>query len=167
MTTIAFDGRYIAADGRMTCGNIITALSVKKIFPITVNFRGVEEKIVFAGSGAFSTIVSVVEWLKQGNDPYSFDPEQVRPICEKGEVDFMFVTQDQQIHTMECELMPYNGEAPWGGGSGFPFAMMGMRMGLNAVQSVFEAMKHDSGSGGNVTCFDTEIWDWIDAETLR
>lgn len=168
MTTIAFDGRYLAADGRMTCGNIINGSKTKKLFPLTATLHGVQQEIVFFGAGGFATINSVVEWLKQGNDPYSFDPDQVRPVCEQGEVDFGYITQDGQVHTMEFELMPYDGEVPWSGGSGFPFAIMAMRMGMNAVQATYEAMKHDSGSGGTVTCFDVDEWKWVeDVDSLR
>lgn len=33
MTTVAYDGRFLAADGRSTIGNLISGKAVKKIFP--------------------------------------------------------------------------------------------------------------------------------------
>jgi len=166
MTTIAYDGRYLAADGRMTCGNIITGHQAKKLHPVTIFLRGEEQEAVVSGSGSYADIMSAVEWFKQGFDPVSFDAEQVRPMLEKGEVDLLLLTRSGELYGVDSSLQIMPMEYPYSSGSGMPFSMMGMRLGMNAVQSVYEAMKHDCGTGGKVACFDTEIWDFIDPDTV-
>lgn len=167
MTTLAFDGRYAAVDGRSTCSNIITAKSIKKLFLIKGVINGEETEFLYMGAGSYAMVNMVKNWLEQGNDPFSQDPEQTVPEIEADSWEGMIITKDQEAFDFETSMIPMMAEAPCGGGSGFTFALTAMHLGQNAVQAVYTAMELDCGSGGKVTAFDTETWQFIQPGDVR
>lgn len=171
MTTIAFDGRYLAADGRMTRSDIIVSANVKKIRLISAIIRGERKEVAIFGAGSWNGIFTIMEWMKE-NDPFDIDPELMRPHFPGQEdgchphQDVAFVTEDGELYCLDGQCRPAPYEAPFAEGSGFPFAQMGLELGQNAVQAIRSAIKMDTNSGGEITCFDTQEWAWIDPNTL-
>lgn len=166
MTTIAFDGRYLAADGRMTRSEIICSSNVKKSRLITAIIRGEEQEVLVFGAGSWNGIYAVMEWMKQ-NDVFDIDPELMRPAFpDDGDgpsrQDVSFITRDGELYSLDAQSRPAPYEAPYADGSGFPFAQMALTLGQNAVEAVRSAIKMDTNSGGEITCFDTEAWAWVD-----
>lgn len=169
MTTIAFDGRYLAADGRMSRGGIISSDSIKKTRVITTVLRGEVQEVIIGGAGSWGNIYAIIEWMKF-NDVFDIDPELCRPTFpttgeEPGNLDHdvFFITQGGELYHLDpfCRPAPY--QAPFAEGSGFPFAQTALTLGQNAVEAVRTAMKMDSGSGGQITVFDVEEWKWVEA----
>lgn len=167
MTTIAFDGRYLAADGRMTRGGIITSNSVKKIQEVTAIIRGVKQEVIIFGAGSWGGIYSITQWMKE-NDVFDIDPQLTRPFfpvdheghCQTQDV--AFITKEGQLYALDDQCRPAPYDAPFAEGSGFPFAQMALTLGMSAVEAVRASIKMDTGSGGTITCFDVEEWKWVD-----
>lgn len=170
MTTIAFDGRYLAADGRMTRGGIICSSTVKKTRVIKTVIRGEETEVIIGGAGSWNNIYAVIEWMKN-NDVFNTDPDLQRPVFpdtnqeQPGYLDHdvFFITQDGEVYCLDpfCRPAPYG--APFAEGSGFPFAQTALTLGQSAVEAIRTAMKLDTGTGGQITVFDVDEWKWADA----
>lgn len=166
MTTLAYDGRYIAADGRCTVGNMITGKRAQKLYLIKGIVRGVEDEILLAGAGSFEQLTIIKNWLEQGGDFFGTDPESLVPEVKPESSEGFFALKSGGFYTWETGLVPMEQEAPAMGGSGGAFAFAGMVGGMNAVEAVYLAIEIDIASGGQVTCFDTEAWDWVDPAVL-
>jgi hypothetical protein len=167
MTTLAFDGRYAAVDGRSCCGGTITGKSIKKLFLINGVLNGKETEFLYMGAGSYAMVNLIKNWLEQGNDLFSQDPEHTIPEIQPDSWEGMIITKDREVFDLEQTLIPMMGEAPCAGGSGFPFALTAMRLGQNAVQAVYSAIEMDCGSGGKVTAFDTEAWQFVEPGDVR
>lgn len=165
MTTLAFDGRYAAADGRATCGNTITGRQAKKLFLIEGKLGGEDAQFLYMGAGSWSMVQLVKKWLSEGGDILSSDPEQAFPQVE--DFEGMVITRDGEVFELEATMVALPSEVPVAGGSGFPFAITAMNLGQNAVQAVYTAMEMDIGSGGKVTAFDIETWQFIEPGDVR
>lgn len=167
MTTIAFDGRYLAADGRMTRSDIIVSGNVKKSRLITAIIRGEEQEVLVFGAGSWNGIYTVMEWMKV-NDVFDTDPDLMRPCFpadpdgDYSRQDLSFITRDGELYCLDAQSRPAPYDAPYADGSGFPFAQMGLTLGQSAVEAVRSAILMDTNSGGDITCFDTEAWEWVD-----
>lgn len=172
MTTVAFDGRYLASDGRATSGDgFIVGREEQKIFPLTINLGGEQREVVVGISGNAITINSFIRYLQNGGD--MFDPEEefslfgTHPDPQNASIGVLMVSRDGQVDLISEELVPFAAEYPLACGSGTPFATTAMSCGMNAVQAVYKAMEFDAYSGGKTRAFDTEAWDWVDVGDLR
>ena len=172
MTTIAFDGRYLAADGRMTRSEIVCSDSIKKIRLVKAIIRGDEQEIAVFGAGSWNGIYAIMEWMKV-NDVFDIDPELMRPAFpadadgDYSHQDVSFITQDGELYCLDAQSRPAPYPAPMADGSGFPFAQMGLALGQSAPEAVRSAMKMDVNSGGEITCFDVKTWQWVDPVSLK
>lgn len=167
MTTLAFDGRYAATDGRSTCGMTITGKQVKKLFLIDGVLEGEQTQFLYMGAGSYAMLMLVKKWLEEGGDVFSKDPEQAFPQLEPESFEGIIITREGEAFELETSMVSMPVEIPVGGGSGFPFALTAMHMGQNAVQAVYTATELDCGSGGKITAFDVEAWEFIDPSTVR
>ena len=171
MTTIAFDGRYLAADGRMTRSDIIVSATVKKLHLVTTELRGVEQEVIVFGAGSWNGIYAIIEWMKV-NDVFNIDPELMRPAFpedadgDSSRQDVSFIDKNGQVWCLDAQCRPAPYDAPLAEGSGFPFAQMGLELGQNAVEAVRSAIRMDSNSGGIITCFDVKEWTWVNPDLL-
>lgn len=168
MTTIAFDGRYLAADGRACLATTITGKRVQKIWEFEAVLRGEKTRVVYAGAGRFETIMLIKEWLSTGHDPFdAFNPEAIVPEVDSGDFEAFFITKDGRMFQVEGSLLPFEVESPMTLGSGGLPALGAMSAGKNSVESIYLAMEVDAGTGGQVRAFDTLNWEWIEPDTLR
>lgn len=167
MTTLAFDGRYLAADGRMTRSEIVVSSNTKKLHLIEAVIRGEKQEVVVFGAGSWNGIFAIMEWMKE-NDVFDINPELMRPHFPEDEEqgqsrqDVSFITQSGELFALDPQSRPAPYEAPYADGSGFPFAQMALTLGQSAVEAVRSAIKMDVHSGGEITCFDTQTWTWVD-----
>lgn len=167
MTTIAFDGRYLAADGRMTRSDIVCSSTVKKLHLVTTALRGVEQEVIVFGAGSWQGIYTVMEWMKV-NDVFDTSPDLPRPsFSDEHTQDVAFAKKGGEIYCLDNLSRPAPMPAPYAEGSGFPYAQMGLELGMSAPDAVKAAMKMDVFSGGDITCFDTVDWVWVNPETLE
>lgn len=157
MTTVAYDGRFLSADGRATNGNLISGKSTQKIFPLETTAAGCAVKGVLAGAGSYQAIMQVKTHL-ESND--LFDAELI-PEVEVGEFSALLILETGEAYVLEHKLIPMPCECPVAIGSGTDFAMAAMTMGKAAPASVEVACTLDCFSGGTIRTFDTKAWSFV------
>lgn len=141
MTTIAFDGRTIAADGRETRGSELCSDNVRKIVA--------DGDAVYALAGPASLGQALRDWHRSGHQPADM------PKIDG--VDWTLVVIDRYGLTYFSDSCPY---PEWGGwepdafGTGGIYARALLDAGFSAEQAVRGAMKRDVFTGGYVQVVD-------------
>jgi 20S proteasome alpha/beta subunit len=131
MTTIAFDGKTLAADGRMADAAIIDD-SFVKIFRVKGTMVGI--------SGEASKALSLKDWLS----------------ASKGEMpdadgtELLVIQPDGSAYYIEGGGHPVPACIPCAIGSGRDFALAAMDAGADAEAAVRAAMKRDPYTGGQI-----------------
>lgn len=139
MTTIAWDGKTLAADKLAAYGNLKN--TVTKIFRI-----GSGELVGCAGD--FTFCLSLIEWVKQGRVPVDF-PSHGR---DKDDWQPLLVIEVDGTPSL-YERTPYpirNEQRCVAYGSGRDFARAAMHIGKTAREAVEVACELDVGSGNGV-----------------
>lgn len=157
MTTIAFDGQYLSADGRATVENLIAAKSTQKIFPLVTQANGVEVKAVLAGAGSYEAILIVKKHLEN----FDLHDADMIPELQPGDMSGLLVLETGETFILESKLIPMPTESPVAIGSGTDFAMAAMTMGKSAPEAVQVACELDCFSGGRIKTFDIESWGFV------
>lgn len=157
MTTIAYDGKVLAADGRATIGNLISAKKTQKIFPVKVACFGVPCMAVLAGAGSYQSIMQVKQHLETQD---FFESEQI-PELEPTSFTGIVVLETGEAFILEDRLMPMPAELPLSIGSGTDYAMTAMHLGKNAYEAVQAACELDCYSGGEISRFCVENWKFL------
>jgi ATP-dependent protease HslVU (ClpYQ) peptidase subunit len=156
MTTIAFDGRYLAADS-LICTNDTKEGYVKKI--IATNIKEQFDAIV-AFAGEYAAALAFIDSLRE-NYPNAY----AKP--NYGEPDYCalvvhscggFDEYTSKYEYPETFKSLTNFRAM---GSGVNFALGAMAAGKNAKEAVEIAIQFDAKSGGDVLVFDTKEWRFI------
>lgn len=144
MTTIAWDGRVLAADGRITEGSHIFSEEFIKIQP------PVNKRLMFAGqkviaygiAGNFDLMADFEHWLEKDCEHDIFTGGDINSDC-------ILILQKC---VMLCDSVSGGRFAMLAGkiaiGSGGMYARSAMKMGLNAVEAVDHAKLFDCYSGG-------------------
>jgi len=158
VTTIAFDGKNLVADGRATAGNLIVAKSSKKIFELTVAANGVEYRAVMAGAGSYQALVMAVKAMEDSENILDGCPGVLEPESFSG----LLILEDGRVFALEDHLVPMPVEIPVAQGSGTEYALTSMRIGQDAIDAVLTACDMDVFSGGDLTAFDTHAWAFFD-----
>jgi hypothetical protein len=159
MTTIAFDGRFLAADRRITFGTEISARAERKL-----DVAGAPP-MAFASTGSIAEhwrAAFIAWWLggHQGDLPPSYGAD-----TEKAG-NFIAVTADGDVQTVSYAC-PYAWRmgAPCAFGSGADFATGAMLAGRSAMEAVIIAAQCDTNTGGGVQFIDIQglalgVRDW-------
>lgn len=130
MTTVAWDGRMMAADKQLTLGG--TPMPITKIFRI-----GNE---VIGCCGSVQEAMLFIEWYRGNQDP------KEKPKLEEGFS--AMVIKDGRCLRFEHLLMPYEIDMPcWACGSGADYALGAMCAGKDAREAVEIACRLDVNSG--------------------
>lgn len=158
MTTIAFDGRLLAADGRATAGGMITNKYAQKIFPIKMLANGLEVNGVVAGAGSFEAICMIKKHL----ETYDLFDAELIPELEPESAGALVILETGEVYILEHKLVPMVQEVPCSIGSGSPYAMAAMVAGKSAPAAVEVAKELDCYSGGLVRVFDIYTWSFVD-----
>lgn len=161
MTTIAYDGHYIAADGRASQGNLIVGKRTPKLFPLTITRNGVPSDAVLAGAGSYQTLVTVAKHLAESD---AESPEMI-PDIDQGEFQGLLVIRDSgEVFCLEDRLILTPAEVPTALGSGMDYALTAMALDKNAEEAVHVACELDCFSGGDIAVFDTRTWQFVKDE---
>lgn len=138
MTTIAWDGKSVAADGQVTYGGqYIGPKSFREIKRI--------DDTVYALVGSAALFDPFIKWYRDGADPYD-------PLCvEKDDTTALLVFQDGQCLMYKTNI-PYPDElhAPDAWGSGCEYAIGAMMAGADAKRAVEIAAVCNPGTGGEI-----------------
>lgn len=157
MTTVAYDGRFLAADGRSTAGGMVTGKNVQKLFMLDLTANGTVVRGVFGGAGCFEVLLLVKQYL-ENND--LFEAELV-PEIEPETFQGLIVLETGEVYGLEHKLVPMPQETPCSIGSGSPFALAAMASGKSASAAIEVAKQLDCYSGGNTRVFDTVGWNFV------
>lgn len=134
MTTIAWDGKTLAADRQSTYGNVkVESRKIRDCGPF-----------VFALAGEKDNIETIAGWIAQAT------PAAGRaPLKEGGMHGIAVRKEDGAAFSLEGEratmIRVYAGK--FAAGSGFEFALAAMTLGKTAVQAVVFASRFDMYSG--------------------
>jgi hypothetical protein len=137
VTTIAWDGRTIAADRRTAKG-----MSVGKLFRL-------KDGSIVAGAGFHDQVVEIVAWIKGGcreskrpalpdSDPESSD---LLIACPDGTAYWLTWPYLRRVKVIEGFAAV---------GSGAEYAIGALEMGASAAQAVEIAARHDDATGNGV-----------------
>ena len=138
MTVIASDGITIAADGLSIYGHSeIGAGNIRKIV--------VEDKTVYAFSGAFAMMRPMINWYKAG-----YNPREVPPAS--GDVQWNMLVIDRDGPTLFGNHVPYSDRQvyPVTLGTGGDYAMAILLDGGTSRRAVEIACMKDAFCGGEI-----------------
>lgn len=140
MTTLAYDGKIIASDGRCTVSKTIMSDDVVKFYH--------NKSFTFALCGSNEEIEQFVKGFELGAQCSFGIPSCGGFIVSDGKVSLCFVDEEGFYRTS-----PISG-SHWADGSGRDFAISSMDHGKNAIDAVKYACTRDSGSGGKIRYLD-------------
>ena len=147
MTVIVFDGRYLAADGRITSNTDIDTDSQNKIWDLrgcNSSYKG--EKILYmAGAGEWGSLQSMAEAIASGED---FGHNHNAMIITTKSV-YLYIPD--AVHWPRLS----NGAI----GSGGDYARSALHLGMSAKQAAKHAAKLCATCGGKVRVLDLyKVW---------
>lgn len=142
MTTIAWDGKSISAEGQLTCDDVIVQSDCRKV--------RVQGHVIFALTGALVLFDQLVDWWFAGCDP------QKLPVMHGPDRGWCLVVIDLRdfpvvAHQITSED-PYADPcpAPWAWGTGRMVALGALAAGQSAEEAIRTACKFDIYSGGDI-----------------
>ena len=156
MTTIAWDGKIVAADSRLSGAWYDDrrggACKIAKIE------SGRYANHVIALAGRASMGLRVLRLLGEGIALSAFD------IPVDAELSYVLFSPvgDHVEFCVQGDPFPLAGFAPFALGSGQTFAMGAMFAGANAIEAVRIAIRLDEGSGGEVVAYDTTTMERVE-----
>jgi hypothetical protein len=144
MTTIAFDGRYLAADTQSSRGGIPSNLESRKII--------IEGGFAYAVNGEWGPVAfDLIKWHQSGAEPDE--------LPKHGEGSLLVVElSSRRCWVVSGPKMPYLDEeaAPFTGGSGGDIALGAIDAGLNAMEAVRIASKRDLHTNDTIDFVDLD-----------
>lgn len=136
MTTIACDGKSMAADGFAVVGDRIADRQQKKLFRVSFSIFGV--------CGASECREAFREWLESGQT-------EKKPALSNEDFGALELKSDGSIWAWNAMLHPVKMSAPASQGSGHEMAAAAMLCGKDAKGAVEIACMLDINSGGEIT----------------
>lgn len=138
MTTVAWDGKTLAADKLATSSGM--RITVTKLF----RARG----CLVAAAGDLDRINESVAWFAAGADPKNMPP-YARD--NNDYVGMLVIEKDGSILKYERSAVPFKIESPFMAiGSGRDYAMAAMHLGKSASEAVAVAIALDCNSGNGI-----------------
>lgn len=132
MTTVAWDGKMLACDGRMS-DTAILSKTFRKIWRVKESLVGMSGKV-----DELEVIKAFIESGMQGAQP------------KTDELDILLVHPDGSAFTSENGGPFSRIDTPCAIGSGRDFALAAMDLGFDAATAVKTAAKRDPSTGGRV-----------------
>lgn len=146
MTTIAYDGRYIAVDSRISCKGHVATDSYEK-------FADFEEWILFWSGAAHQKDLYMNIFISKGE---FIDEPKTWMIAYNKKTKFVYCVYVEDKKFLMDRLEWIDGQ-----GSGSCYAIGAMDAGKSAVEAVKIAMKRDCATGGTIHCLDTHTGKFI------
>lgn len=145
MTTIAYDGRYIASDGRETWGNMICDDRIDKSITTSLGVFFLAGVAADCNRFAKDYMVGVKTEIDSSTVGFLFSNNECYTV---GIADGVFWDYLQTGN-------------PFTVGSGEQYAIAAMDHGKSAIDAVKYAITRDCKSGGKITCYDTHTSKFI------
>lgn len=151
MTTVAFDGRILAADTLVT--------GFKKDAPFLKFFVAREGNMLtaIAGTGAAASFAPAVAWFLNDGDPKNYPNNDLRIFAIINEIGSN-CPRSVLVESAGNRLLT---PIPHAEGSGADVALGALLAGKNAIDAVKIAALHDPGTGPDVYAVDMVTGEWI------
>ena len=142
ITTIAWDGKILAADSRTTSGSHLISDTGCKLFQLEGVCFGEDKLLAIAVSGSCCDTDKVLRYLNICKSVQDFTHE----------VDAIIVgvSRVYKLESNSGYLIPYYKDTKLAYGSGGVFARSALVLGMTAVDAVKHAMLLDMSTGGEV-----------------
>lgn len=153
MTIICWDGSILACDSRMTQDTTITSNNVNKLFKLKEPRPYLDDFILcYALSGIVIDFELIHKMMisDEGFPIYTHTNHECSGI----------LVGKKQVYLLEQRkgvFIALNKSNKLADGSGAYFGLSAMTLGLNAIQAVKHAIKHDTACGGRVRSWKYEI----------
>ena len=146
MTTIPYDGRYIAVDSRISVDRHVSTDSYEK-------FNDFDEWILFWSGAKNQKDLFMNVFIEKGD---FFDDPKVSLTAYNKKTKFVYhaYAEDKKMLMDRLEWKDAQG-------SGSCYAIGAMDAGKSAVEAVKIAMKRDCATGGKIHCLDTHTGKFI------
>jgi hypothetical protein len=146
MTTIAYDGRYIACDSRLSCKDHVATDNAEKFYEN-------EEWVLFWSGAIHQVDLFIHTFIAKG--AFIDEPEVWAMGFNRSTKDVWSIfVQDTKFKKEKISWKD-------GQGSGSCYAMGAMDFGASAVEAVKIAMSRDCKTGGTIRCFDTKTGKFV------
>ncbi len=146
MTKVVWDGKTLAADGRMTSYNMLAEDRFAKITIDTVSELRGSTVICYALAGSADMVYRIGEWIKAGC-PHDVEWKDANFEC------IIITTDNAYLYATEMnDILPIKHSVTLG--SGGEFAKVGLHLGKNSVACVKLAAQMDLYTGGVGTFID-------------
>lgn len=139
MTTIATDGRTMAADGLTNAGGMITSESAQKMWAL-------QDGRIVGCSGPTSDWPMFLEWLQRGGDSPKLDEGFAAIVIQAGAL--------IRVYYNDCTFAEFAGH--YAIGTGDRFAITAMDLGRDPSAAIEVAAKRDIYTGGKITALALE-----------
>jgi len=146
MTTIAYDGRYIAVDSRISSKGHVATDECKK-------FDEFDEWVLFWSGAIHQKDLYMNIFIAKGE---FIDKPEVWLMAYNKKTKFVY-----QVYVEDKKFLMDKIEWIDGQGSGSCYAIGAMDAGKSAVDAVKIAMKRDCATGGIIRCLDTHTGKFI------
>lgn len=149
MTTIAWDGKTLATDGRATNNDVVESDHTKKLYKIK---GGIHGYVSCAICGNYVDALKIIKWIKSGmTDDF---PE----IDKETSASVLCIKKDNtlEIYRSANKGFPLPHKGLYTDGSGWELAMGAMEAGATAVEAVKIACRRDVHSGGKIQSYTFE-----------
>jgi 20S proteasome alpha/beta subunit len=151
MTVIAYDGKYLVADGRSTRGTTLVSNEVQKLHQLEMPTFG---KCIVGVCGALPVLGPWLTHLAEKSFTEPFEGFVGKD--EDGPLEMMglVLTEDKQAFEIFSDGGWFPINTPTAVGSGSYTAQHFLTTGHDAVQAVKEACKTELTCGGDITVYD-------------
>lgn len=146
MTTIAFDGRTLAADSRATEGDESAKSRCVKMWRLRSRVAPVQGDVLLAMSGDEFAALLFKDWLEEGGEPKLV----ARGVRDDEDFDVLVVHKSGLYNANHLCRLERSAEEQWAHGTGRQAALAAMRCGKSAVDAVRIASGIDPYTGGRV-----------------
>jgi len=139
MTTIATDGKTIAADGLAVCGSERTFRNERKVV--------VRDRHIFAQTGTAAVFETMINWYLSGAD----NTWELKGISKEDTFSLIVIRPDGRLfrYSNDC-LFPDEFPYPQAFGSGADYALAAMHCGRNPKEAVGVSAHFDVYTGGEI-----------------
>lgn len=149
MTTIAWDGKALAADSRATEDDESAKSNCTKIWRIQSKIAPVKGEILLAGAGDEFAAHLFKEWLEAGGEP-NLHARGVTGGEDGEDFDAFIVHKSGTYNANRLCCFIKNLEPQWAHGTGRQAALAAMRCGKSAIDAVRIAAGIDPFTGGRI-----------------
>jgi len=149
MTTIAWDGKVLAADRLVSSGDTLVGYEKKlAVFDMTLCvYKG-----VCAGTGSVDDIAAFIHWIKKGADHINQPTINDEDFMGVAIINGILMEYGRGLHGNRIKY-----KTAWGGGSDFAIAYMDLVEGGGAVGAVKYAATRHLGTGGEVDSYEVMV----------